>query len=589
MAGSSPTPLRPRPQRRPALALAVALTALVAGLGLWLAGGAAPAAAAGPCELGDFVWHDRNGNSLQDDAEEGVPGIEVTLLDADEQPVGVDPVVTDAEGRYRFDDLACGTYVVKFDATAIRGSLTGTKKGDDRARDSDPATRGFETNIGWTDPVVLTEDDPSDLTVDAGILAEFPECSIGDLVWSDENGNGIQDEGEPGIPNVVILLLDAHGEPSGYDPAVSDAEGRYSFPAITCGYYALQFRIPTGAEVTRTQQGDDPTVDSDIEVRDFAPSLAFANVAVGEGEDPADRRTVTVDAGFVLPDESVPPQCWIGDFVWGDADGDGIQDSGERVGFAQRVELIDAGGTVDTTSHIDSNGKYLLVADCGTYRVRFSDLVKGYEFTEQHAGDDARKDSDADPKTGLTDPVTVTAKTSYDRTVDVGVRKIGTGPSPSPTPTSPTPTAPPGPGAEKCRISGVVWNDADRDGFRDDGEDAFQGVRVALLDGDGDTAVRTLTDESGRYTLTATCGTYRVRFSLLPDGYEFASPASGLTGPVTLSAEKPDLTRNAAAYSPTGELPDTGADVRLGWLLGGAATMITAGGLLLITRRRRLG
>ena len=85
-----------------------------------------------------------------------------------------------------------------------RRSLTGTKAGDDPTRDSDPAQRGSDTHVGWTDPVLLTEDDPSDLTIDAGILIEYEECSIGDFVWSDENANGIQDEGEPGIPNVVI-------------------------------------------------------------------------------------------------------------------------------------------------------------------------------------------------------------------------------------------------------------------------------------------------------------------------------------------------------------------------------------------------
>ena len=153
--------------------------------------------------IGDFVWHDRNGSGRQDDFEEGVPGVKVSLLDVDEQPVDVDPVITDAQGEYRFDDLACGEYVVKFDTGSDGGSLTSAKAGDDRAVDSDPATRG-DTHVGWTDPVVVTEDDNTDLTIDAGILAEYPECSIGDFIWSDENGNGLQDEGEPGIPNVTV-------------------------------------------------------------------------------------------------------------------------------------------------------------------------------------------------------------------------------------------------------------------------------------------------------------------------------------------------------------------------------------------------
>ncbi len=385
MTGSSPTPLRARPMR-PVLSLAVALTALVAGLGLWL-GAATQASAAGPCELGDFVWHDRNGNALQDDFEEGVPGVTVTLLDVDEQPVGVEPEISDAQGKYQFDDLACGEYVVKFDTNSRDGgSLTGTKAGDDPTRDSDPAQRGSDTHVGWTDPVLLTEDDPSDLTIDAGILIEYEECSIGDFVWSDENANGIQDEGEPGIPNVVIQLLTSNGEPTGYDPATTDAQGRYSFPEIGGDQYILEFRVPTGATITKARQGDDRALDSNITAQLGDPTAAVAVVSVGIGDfDPAHRSDQTIDAGFALPDEPVPPQCWIGDFVWGDTDGDGIQDPGERAGLAQLVELMDGDGTVAATSLVDSNGKYLLVADCGTYRVRFSDVFKGYEFTERKA------------------------------------------------------------------------------------------------------------------------------------------------------------------------------------------------------------
>src|SRR5690606_12092253 len=138
--------------------------------------------------------------------------------------------------------------------------------------------------------------------------------------WHDRNGNSLQDDGEPGIPGVAVLLLDPSGEPSGYDPAVSDADGRYSFPEILCGEYTLRFRIPTGAEVTAARQGDDRERDSDITAVDSAPGWAVARAVVGEGDSPQ-FSDPTVDAGFLLPDEPVPPHCWIGDFVFADDDG----------------------------------------------------------------------------------------------------------------------------------------------------------------------------------------------------------------------------------------------------------------------------
>ncbi|MBK8192350.1 MAG: hypothetical protein IPK76_03845 [Lewinellaceae bacterium] len=39
-----------------------------------------------------------------------------------------------------------------------------------------------------------------DLTLDAGF---FVKAKVGDFVWEDLNGNGIQDGGEPGIQGVL--------------------------------------------------------------------------------------------------------------------------------------------------------------------------------------------------------------------------------------------------------------------------------------------------------------------------------------------------------------------------------------------------
>src|SRR6185369_7157729 len=43
-----------------------------------------------------------------------------------------------------------------------------------------------------------------DNTVDAGA---YKPASIGDFVWNDLNGDGIQDANEPGIANVIVKLF----------------------------------------------------------------------------------------------------------------------------------------------------------------------------------------------------------------------------------------------------------------------------------------------------------------------------------------------------------------------------------------------
>ena len=49
------------------------------------------------------------------------------------------------------------------------------------------------------------------MTVDAGLIRP---ASLGDYVWEDKNGNGVQDAGETPIGGVVVMLQDAAGNPA---------------------------------------------------------------------------------------------------------------------------------------------------------------------------------------------------------------------------------------------------------------------------------------------------------------------------------------------------------------------------------------
>ncbi len=62
---------------------------------------------------------------------------------------------------------------------------------------------------------------------------------IGDTVWKDANGNGIQDNGEAGISGVVVTLLDSNGLPVPGGTAVTDANGNYIF-SVDAGTYSVQ-------------------------------------------------------------------------------------------------------------------------------------------------------------------------------------------------------------------------------------------------------------------------------------------------------------------------------------------------------------
>ena len=53
---------------------------------------------------------------------------------------------------------------------------------------------------------------------------------VGDYVWIDDNKNGIQDKGEPGVPNIMVILYDSLLNT--IDTKYTDATGHYLFDNI---------------------------------------------------------------------------------------------------------------------------------------------------------------------------------------------------------------------------------------------------------------------------------------------------------------------------------------------------------------------
>ena len=86
--------------------------------------------------------------------------------------------------------------------------------------------------------------------------------TLGDLVWSDANGDGIQDPDEPGIAGVTVVLLD----PAGVELArnVTDQFGEYALPYPADGSYLLELELPEGHTATLAHQGSDDEHDSHV-------------------------------------------------------------------------------------------------------------------------------------------------------------------------------------------------------------------------------------------------------------------------------------------------------------------------------------
>ena len=78
---------------------------------------------------------------------------------------------------------------------------------------------------------------------------------LGNWVWLDANGNGIQDPGEEGIGGVCVNLYDANGNL--IQKTTTDSNGYYGFNVQNGEDYTIEFVKPDSMEFTQANVGDD--------------------------------------------------------------------------------------------------------------------------------------------------------------------------------------------------------------------------------------------------------------------------------------------------------------------------------------------
>jgi uncharacterized repeat protein (TIGR01451 family) len=339
--------------------------------------------------------------------------VTVTLFNAGGTPVTT--TTTNASGAYSFTGLTPGDYSVGFTPPAGYTFAPANQGGSDGLdSDADTAGRTAATTLAAGE---------NDVTWDAGLIPPAPQtASLGSFVWSDTNGNGIQDAGEAGIPNVTVTLFDAGGTP--VTTTTTNASGAYSFTGLTPGDYSVGFTPPAGYTFAPANQGGSDGLDSDA---DTAGRTAVTTLGVGEND-------VTWDAGLIPP---APQVASMGDFVWRDTNENGIQDVGES-GFPNvTVNLYTAGGTLVSTTTTNSSGFYRFTGlTPGDYFVEFVLPGSSYTFAPANQGGSDDLDSDTDTTTGRT-AVTTLVVGENDLTWDAGL--IGPPPNQNPPPQNGTP------------------------------------------------------------------------------------------------------------------------------------------------------
>lgn len=306
--------------------------------------------------IGDTVWRDVNGDGLQAGAAEtGITNVPVQLyVDAnhDGNYVLLATTNTGSSGQYRFSSLADAPYRVVVDSTS-----------SNIPKDSLNISYGPTTPLLWN---VTISGGNTVLTADFGFA---PYGSIGDTIFWDLNGNGMQDAFETGVSGAVVTLYYDINTNRVYDSGtdvlytnrVTGTNGLYSFSGLSTGRYVVVVSTNSGV-LTNSVLTADPEADG----------VPVSQVATNIAQDAQTGVLIYYGTSFMGADFGFQPPGVIGDAVWIDINTNGVFDVNE-VGLPNVPVVVYSNNftLVLMTNRTDSGGLYGFggLRD-GTYEVR---------------------------------------------------------------------------------------------------------------------------------------------------------------------------------------------------------------------------
>ncbi len=411
--------------------------------------------------LSGYVYHDRSDDGVYNrGSEEPIPGVTVELLDQNGQPTGR-TTTTNADGFYEFRELQPGTYGVREfqPANFFDGKDTPGDKGGVAASEA----------AGVVDRITGAVLDFGD----NGLEYNFGELLAGSIAGRVGALTGPDCDFEnPDIllAGVQIDLLDQNGV--FIRSTTTDSQGRYKFDGLKPGTYQVREHQPAdyydGGERAGTAGGD---VSNDL----------ITGIAIGS------------DIHATQYDFCEKIGADLSGYVYHDRSDDGVYDPTETPIAGVTLKLMRHDGT-DTGQRAvtDSQGFY-----------KFTNLAAGaYCVMEVHPdgwldGKDTPGSNGGGAAQGVGDDMICEIVLTYgDDAVNYNFGELLPG-----------------------SIAGRVHVDLDGDCEYDPGEQLLSGVKIDLLDGDGNFIRSTITNAEGEYSFTGLRpGKFQVR-EHQPEGY----------------------------------------------------------------------
>ena len=198
--------------------------------------------------VGDYVWLDVDRDGIQDANEKGIKNVLLSIKKADGSPVYdvdgklVKTTKTNSNGQYSFDNLPAGQY---------RVSVV-DPDGYSRTLLNSVSETAVDSSHGSALSVNLTTDGQRDPTLDFGFYkpASNESVEVGNYVWKDRNGNGLQGPGDTGIKGAVLSITDYDGLPVTdvfgrlVKKQTTKSDGKYLFRNLPPGRYIVRIKYP---------------------------------------------------------------------------------------------------------------------------------------------------------------------------------------------------------------------------------------------------------------------------------------------------------------------------------------------------------